>query len=155
MKSKVVHDGVLKTEQNTKLNKLGGSILSLGKKMYGGIKFGANYVAKKTEGPTKTITKGAKIGAGFVGKQMSHAYEMIKKNVIKGKKNENSKEEGEMDKNGPPKDEKKENENNIMESGRPLQAGDEVKEENIEGKKEDNNNQQEQKEDSNEEKIDI
>ena len=43
-----------------------------------------------------------------------------------------------------------------MESGRPLQAGDEVKEENVEGKKEDNNNnQQEQKEDSNEEKIDI
>ena len=154
MKKKVVHDGALKTEQNTKLNKLSGSILSFGKKMYGGIKFGANYVVKKTEGPTKTITKGAKIGVGFVGKQVNHAYEMIKKNVIKGKKTENSKEEENMDKNGPPKVEKKEN--NVMESGRPLQAGDEVQEENVEAKKEEGkDNQPEQKEDSNEEKIDI
>ena len=154
MKAKVIHDGSLKQKQNTTLNKLGGSIFSFGKKMYGGIKTGANYVAKKTEGPTKTITKGAKIGAGFVGKQMNHAYEIIKKNVIKGKKNANTEGNGEMNKN-PPNLEK--NENNVMESGRPLQAGDEVKEESVEAQKEGNENEikKEQEEDNNEEKIDI
>ena len=154
MKSKIIHDGSLKQKQNTTLNKLSGSILSFGKKMYGGIKSGANFVAKKTEGPTKTITKGAKMGAGFVGKQMNHAYEIIKKNVIKGKKNQNTENEGDMNKNPPNLDK---NENNIMESGRPLQAGDEVKEENVEGQKERNENEikQEQEADNNEEKIDI
>ena len=48
--------------------------------MYGGIKVGANYVAKKAEGPTKSI----KMGAGFVGKQVGHAYDVIKKHVPKG-----------------------------------------------------------------------
>ena len=153
MKSKVVHDGVLKKKQDNKLNKLGGSILSFGKKMYGGIKTGANYVAKKAEPTTKTITKGAKIGAGFVGKQVGHAYDIIKKNVKKGKKTEDAKEEGEMDKNNhPPNDEK--NENNVGESGRPLQAGDEVKEEKVEAQKEEEKHEQPQ-EDPNEEKIDI
>ena len=154
LKAKVIHDGSLKQKQNTTLNKLGGSLFSIGKKMYGGIKTGANYVAKKTEGPTKTITKGAKIGAGFVGKQMNHAYEMIKKNVIKGKKNASTEDNGDMNKN-PPNLEK--NENNIMESGRPLQAGDEVKEESVEAQKEGNENEikKEQEADNNEEKIDI
>ena len=41
-----------------------------------------------------------------------------------------------------------------MESGRPLQAGDEVKEENVEAQKEENQNVAED-EDNNEEKIDI
>jgi hypothetical protein len=87
IKSKVVHDGALKTKQNIKLNKLGGSILSFGKKMYGGIKTGANYVAKKAEGPTKSL----KIGAGYVGKQVGHAYEVIKNAVPKGKKKKKKK----------------------------------------------------------------
>ena len=117
MKSKVIHDGSLQQKQNTTFNKLGGSILSLGKKMYGGIKYGANYVEKKMEAPTKTITKGAKIGAGFVGKQVNKAYEMVKKNVIKGKKNPNNENDGDMNKNNPPNLDK--NDNNIMESGRP------------------------------------
>ena len=153
MKSKVVHDGALQKKQENKLNKLGGSILSFGKKMYGGIKTGANYVVKKAEAPTKTITKGAKIGAGFVGKQVGHAYDIIKKNVTKGKKAENEKEKGEMEKNNPPNDEK--NENNIAENGRPLQAGGEVKEEKVEIQKEDEKQEQQPQEDTNEKKIDI
>jgi len=159
IKSKVVHDGSLKSKQNTKLNKIGGNILSFGKKMYGGIKYGANVVAKKTEGPTKSIKK----GAGFLGKQVSNAYATIKKNVMKGQKKKDSKEE-DMNKNNPPNID---NGNNVMESGRPLNQGSEVKEENVEAKKEGevegeaNANEQEVKQqekqdtDSNEEKIDI
>ena len=159
IKSKVVHDGALKTKQNTKLNKIGGNILSFGKKMYGGIKYGANVVAKKTEGPTKSIKK----GAGFLGKQVSNAYASIKKNVMKGQKKKDTKEE-DMNKDNPPN---VNNEKNVMESGRPLNQGNEVKEENVEAKKEGevegeaNANEKEIKQqekqdtDSNEEKIDI
>ena len=152
IKSKVVHDGALKTKQNTKLNKLGGSILSLGKKMYGGIKVGANYVAKKAEGPTKSL----KIGAGYVGKQVGHAYEVIKSHVPKGKKKENTKEgEGEdMDKENPPNSGVNQNQNTPMESRRPLSAGDEVKEEKLDDQKEANQNVEHQEADNNEEKID-
>ena len=159
IKSKVVHDGALKSKQNTKLNKIGGNILSFGKKMYGGIKYGANVVAKKTEGPTKSIKK----GAGFLGKQVSNAYATIKKNVMKGQKKKDTKEE-DMNKDNPPN---VNNEKNVMESGRPLNQGNEVKEENVEAKKEGevegeaNANEKEIKQqekqdtDSNEEKIDI
>ena len=159
IKSKVVHDGALKSKQNTKLNKIGGNILSFGKKMYGGIKYGANVVAKKTEGPTKSIKK----GAGFLGKQVSNAYASIKKNVMKGQKKKDTKEE-DMNKDNPPN---VNNEKNVMESGRPLNQGNEVKEENVEAKKEGevegeaNANEKEIKQqekqdtDSNEEKIDI
>ena len=159
IKSKVVHDGALKSKQNTKLNKIGGNILSFGKKMYGGIKYGANVVAKKTEGPTKSIKK----GAGFLGKQVSSAYNSIKKNVMKGQKKKDIKEDN-MNKDNPPNIN---NENNVQESGRPLNQGAEVKEENVEAKKEGevegeaNANEKEVKQqekqdtDSNEEKIDI
>jgi hypothetical protein len=157
IKSKVVHDGALKSKQNTKLNKIGGNILSFGKKMYGGIKYGANVVAKKTEGPTKSIKK----GAGFLGKQVSNAYASIKKNVMKGQKKKDTKEE-DMNKDTPPNIN---NGNIVAESGRPLNQGAEVKEENVEVKKEGegeaNANEKEAKQqekqdtDSNEEKIDI
>ena len=156
MKSKVIHDGELKKKEETTLNKLSGSIFSIGKKMYGGIKYGANFVAKKTEGPTKSIIKGANIGAGFVGKQVSNTFEMIKKKVSKSKKNENANEEGEMGKENPPNLEQ--NPNNVMESGRPLQAGDEATQDNGEDKKEQKRNVQEEKQEidnNEEEKIDV
>ena len=149
IKSKVVHDGALKTKQDNKLNKLGGSLLSFGKKMYGGIKVGANYVVKKAEVPTKSL----KMGAGFVGKQVGHAYDVIKKHVPKGIIKSNPKETEDINKEAPPNLE--ENQNNVMESGRPLQAGDEVKEQNVEAQKEENQNVAQQDEDNNEEKIDI
>ena len=156
MKSKVIHDGELQKKEETALNKLSGSIFSIGKKMYGGIKFGANYVAKKTEGPTKSIIKGANIGAGFVGKKVTNAFEMIKKNVGKGKKNEIQNEKGEIGKENPPNLEQ--NQNNAMESGRPLQAGDEGNQENGEKQKEQKRNVEEEKQEidnNEEEKIDV
>ena len=156
MKSKIIHDGSLKEKQNAKLNKLGGSLLSFGKKMYGGIKIGANYVAKKAEGPTNKIKKGAKFGAGFVGKRVSHAYESLKKNVIKTIKDKTKKVEGETndgkDKNSPPAI--PETDKNVGANDNPIQPGSEVKEENVKAEKEGNENE-DKKEDSNEEKIDI
>ena len=155
IKSKVVHDGALKTKQNIKLNKLGGSILSFGKKMYGGIKTGANYVAKKAEGPTKSL----KIGAGYVGKQVGHAYEVIKNAVPKGKKKEkekdNAKEGEDMNKENPPNLGDNQNQNIPIESRRPLNDQDDVKEEKLDdGQKEVNQNIEQQGADNNEEKID-
>ena len=117
--------------------------------MYGGIKVGANYVVKKAEVPTKSL----KMGAGFVGKQVGHAYDVIKKHVPKGIIKSNPKETEDINKEAPPNLE--ENQNNVMESGRPLQAGDEVKEQNVEAQKEENQNVAQQDEDNNEEKIDI
>jgi len=172
IKSKVIHEGSLKSKDNinTKLNKLGGSILSVGKKMFGGIKLGANYVEKKLEGPSKNIIK----GAGNIGKKIGNTYEKIKNNFIKGKNKENKDDKDDKDnkeemKNDPP------NINNIDigETGRPLQAGEGKEEnsnENNEQKKEekkddiDNDNkedkkeekeEQKQEEDNNEEKIDA
>ena len=124
LKTKVIHEGALKQKGNTTLNKLGDSLFSVGKKMLGGIKSGANYVAKKTEVPSKNIIK----GAGFVGKKIGNAYEKIKHNFIKGKNNENKEKET---KENPPNL----NEANLMETGRPLQAGEEAKEEKVEKEK--------------------
>ena len=126
IKSKVIHEGALKTKTNTKLNAIGGSILSLGKKMFGGIKYGANYVVKKTEGPSKNIIK----GAGFVGKKIGNAYEKIKSNFIKGKNHKEHKEKNV--KVEPPNLD----DNNLVETKRPLQAKEEEPKE--EEKKEDN-----------------
>ena len=50
IKTKVIHEGVLKQKNINKFNKIGGNILNMGKKMLGGIKFGANFVEKKMEG---------------------------------------------------------------------------------------------------------
>ena len=153
IKTKVIHEGSLKSKG--KLNKLGGSLLSVGKRMFGGIKYGANYVAKKTEGPSKNIMK----GAGFIGKKIENTYEKIKNNILK-KGNEN-KEKEKMD--NPPEI----NNPNSVDTKRPLQAGEEVKEEeqkkeelNIdneknEDKKEEKEKEEKHVEENNEEKIDV
>ena len=155
LKSKIIHEGALKSKGNSKLNKIGGSILSVGKKMFGGIKYGANFVAKKTEVPSKNIIK----GAGFVGKKIGVAYEKIKHSVLKIKNNNEDKEI----KENPPNL----NNPNTIDTKRPLQAEEQIKEENnqeqkkegenidnekIEDKKEDEPQQEENV--NNEEKID-
>ena len=124
--------------------------------MFGGIKYGANFVAKKTEGPSKNIIK----GAGFVGKKIGDAYEKIKHSVLKIKNNNEDKEI----KENPPNL----NNPNMIETKRPLQAEEQIKEENnqeqkkegdnidnekIEDKKEDEPQQEENI--NNEEKIDA
>jgi len=151
MKSKINNDGSFKEKPNTKLNKLGGSIVFYGKKMYDGIKIGANYVAKKAEAPTKTIKKGAQISVGFVGKHVNQVYETLKKNVIKNKKDKNKKGEGETEdekkKNPPPIIDN--NDKNAAESRRPLQQENEIKEEKVEKGKE-VNDKEDKKGDSNE-----
>ena len=157
LKTKVIHEGELKSKEHSMLNKLGGSFFSAGKKMIGGIKYGANLVAKKTEGPSKNIIK----KAGFVKKKIGDAYEKIKHNIIKVKPNTENKEK-DLKENPPNL-----NDPNMIETRRPLQEGEEAKEEKVqEEKKEeekiDENNNEEKKEenviqieDNNEEKIDV
>ena len=116
--------------------------------MYEGIKVGATYVAKKEEGPTKSL----KIGSGYVGKQVGHTYEVIKSHVPKGKKKENTKEGEDKDKENPPNSGVNQNQNTPMESKRPLNAGDEVKEEKLDDQKETNQNVEHPEVDNNEKK---
>ena len=123
--------------------------------MFGGIKYGANYVAKKTEVPSKNIMK----GAGFIGKKIENTYEKIKHNIFK--KNDENKEKEKAD--NPPEI----NNPNSADTKRPLQAGEEAKEEEqkkeelninnekIEDKKEEKENEEQHVEDNNEEKIDA
>ena len=85
--------------------------------MFGGIKYGANYVAKKTEVPSKNIIK----GAGFIGKKIENTYEKIKHNIFK--KNDENKEKEKAE--NPPEI----NNPNSADTKRPLQAVEEVKEE--------------------------
>ena len=134
----------LKSKGNSKLNKIGGSILSVGKKMFGGIKYGANFVAKKTEGPSKNIMK----GAGFVGKKIGVAYEKIKHSVLKLKNNNEDKEK-EIQENPPEL-----NNPNAIDTKRPLQAEEQSKEENNqEQKKEEENIDNEKIEDKKENEV--
>ena len=144
LKSKIIHEGALKSKGNSKLNKIGGSILSVGKKMFGGIKYGANFVAKKTEGPSKNIIK----GAGFVGKKIGVAYEKIKHSVLKLKNNNEDKEK-EIQENPPEL-----NNPNAIDTKRPLQAEEQSKEENNqEQKKEEENIDNEKIEDKKENEV--
>ena len=145
----------MKTKQNTKLNKIGGTILHVGKKMFGGIKSGANFVAKKTEGPSKNIIK----GAGLVGKKIGNAYEKIKNNFNFLKKNHKENKEHKDNNINPPNLD----DNNLVETKRPLQGKEEAKEEEkkenndiIEDKKEKIDEVDEQQiHNNNEEKIDA
>ena len=155
IKSKIIHEGALKAKQNTKLNKIGGTILHVGKKMFGGIKSGANFVAKKTEGPSKNIIK----GAGLVGKKIGNAYEKIKNNFNFLKKNHKENKEHKDNNINPPNLD----DNNLVETKRPLQGKEEAKEEEkkenndiIEDKKEKVDEVDEQQiHNNNEEKIDA
>ena len=144
IKSKIIHEGALKSKGNNaalSLNKLGGSILSVGKKMFGGIKYGSNFVAKKTEAPSKNIIK----VAGIIGKRIGNTYEKIKNNILKGKSNENK--EKEMIDNPPEL-----NNPNFVETNRPLHDGEELNEENVQEQKEEINIDKEKIEDKKEEK---
>ena len=155
--TKIIHEGALK-KSNKKLNKIGGTIFSVGKKMIGGIKSGANFVAKKTEGPSKNIIK----GAGLVGKKIGNAYEKIKNNLNFLKKNHKENKEHKENNINPPNLDN-DNLDNLVETKRPLQEKEEQKEEKkenndiVEDKKEntDEVNEQQIHNNNNEEKIDA
>ena len=77
------------------LGNIGTGLFSFGKKMYSGVKQGANYVAVKAQPATKQIKK----GAVFMGHQVGGAYINLKNKIValnKGQnKNEEQKKEGE------------------------------------------------------------
>lgn len=80
------------------LGNIGSGLFSFGKKMYSGVKQGANYVAVKAQPATQQIKK----GAVYMGHQVGGAYSNIKKKIVhKGK-----------DKNEEPKKNEENNENN-------------------------------------------
>ena len=159
IKTKVIHEGVLKQKNINKLNKIGGNILNMGKKMLGGIKFGANYVEKKMEGGSKNILK----QAGFYGKKIVNSYEKIKNNIMKKNNNENKNNKDDELKNNPPNL----NEDNFPETKRPLQEDNNNQKENENNQEQKNENEdennidnikdekKEQNGENNEEKIDI
>ena len=117
---------VEKIDQAKKIiGNLGSGIFSFGKKMYAGVKQGANYVVNKAQPATNKL----KQGAVYMGHQVGGVYSNIKNKIAttinKGQINENEKKEENNDNNI--NNEKKE-ENEIKE--------DEKKEEE---KKDDNN----------------
>ena len=112
-------------------------------------------MAKKTEVPSKNIIK----GAGFVGKKIGVAYEKIKHSVLKIKNNNEDKEI----KENPPNL----NNPNTIDTKRPLQAEEQIKEENSQEQKQEGENidnekiedkkdePQKEENNNNEEKIDA
>ena len=77
------------------LGNIGSGLFSFGKKMYSGVKQGANYVAVKAQPATTQIKK----GAVYMGHQVGGAYSNLKNKIVamnKGQhKNEEEKKEGE------------------------------------------------------------
>ena len=122
------HGKPQKVDQYKKIiGNLGSGLFSFGKKMYSGVKQGANYVAVKAQPATNKI----KQGAVFMGHQVGGVYSNIKNKVLtmnKGQKKEGDKEE--------PKEEN--NDNNINNENK---GENEIKEEEKkeEEKKDDNN----------------
>ena len=76
------------------LGNIGSNLFSFGKKMYSGVRQGANYVAVKAQPATNQIKK----GAVYMGHQVGGAYSNIKNKIVnlnKGQqKNEEEKKEG-------------------------------------------------------------
>ena len=77
------------------LGNIGSGLFSFGKKMYSGVKQGANYVAVKAQPATQQVKK----GVVYMGHQVGGAYSNIKKKIVsKNKvepKNEKQQKEGE------------------------------------------------------------
>ena len=71
------------------LGNIGSGIFNFGKKMYSGVKQGANYVAVKAQPATQQVKK----GVVFMGHQVGGAYTNIKKKIISKNKAEPKNEE--------------------------------------------------------------
>ena len=83
------------------LGNIGSGLFSFGKKMYSGVKQGANFVAVKAKPATNKI----KQGATYMGHQFGDAYTNLKHKIVSLNKGKQKDNEG--------KEEIKENENNI------------------------------------------
>ena len=95
------------------LGNIGSGLFSFGKKMYSGVKQGANYVAVKAQPATYKIKK----GAVYMGHQVGDVYSNIKHKIVganKGKADEKTDEKKEENNENDIKNENKE-ENKIKE----------------------------------------
>ena len=95
------------------LGNIGSGLFSFGKKMYTGVKQGANYVAMKAQPATYKIKK----GAVYMGHQVGDVYSNIKHKIVganKGKADEKTDEKKEENNENDIKNENKE-ENEIKE----------------------------------------
>ena len=111
-----------KIEQAKKvLGNIGSGLFSFGKKMYSGVKQGANYVAVKAQPATTQIKK----GAVYMGHQVGGAYTNFKNKIValNKPKVEEQKKEGENP----------ENSNNEGGNNEQEQPKEEEKDENIDG----------------------
>ena len=106
------------------LGNIGTGLFSFGKKMYSGVKQGANYVAGKAQPATKQIKK----GAVYMGHQVGGAYSNIKNKIVhkaKDKNEEPKKDEGnsednkEVNNNNEPEQKKHEQEDQKQEEKGP------------------------------------
>ncbi len=102
MKNAPPQENKTKMEQAKRvLGNIGSNLFSFGKKMYSGVKQGANYVAVKAQPATKQIEK----GAVYMGHQIGGAYTSLKNKIValnkKKIKNEeeNKKEEEKKEEN--------------------------------------------------------
>ena len=113
------HENQTKMEQAKKvLGNIGSGLFSFGKKMYTGVKQGANYVAVKAQPATTQIKK----GAVYMGHQVGGAYTNLKNKIValnkpkveeqqkEGENPENNSNEGGNNQQEQPKEEEK-NEN--------------------------------------------
>ena len=107
-----------KMEQAKKvLGNIGSGLFSFGKKMYSGVKQGANYVAVKAQPATTQIKK----GAVYMGHQVGGAYTNLKNKIValnkpkveeqqkEGENPENNNEGGNNEQEQPKEEEKNEN----------------------------------------------
>ena len=99
------------------LGNIGSGLFSFGKKMYSGVKQGANYVAVKAQPATTQIKK----GAVYMGHQVGGAYTNLKNKIValnkpkveeqqkEGENPENNNEGGNNEQEQPKEEEKNEN----------------------------------------------
>ena len=87
------------------LGNIGSGLFSFGKKMYSGVKQGANYVAVKAQPATQQVKK----GVVYMGHQVGGAYTNIKKKIVSKNKAEPKNEEQQKEGENPEKNNNVEN----------------------------------------------
>ena len=93
------------------IGNIGSGLFSFGKKMYSGVKQGANFVAVKAQPATNKIKK----GAAFMGHQVGEVYSNIKSKITSLNKGQHKEEQNKEENNENNIDNEKKEENEIKE----------------------------------------
>lgn len=101
--------GETKAQQAKKvLSNIGAGLFGFGKKVYSGVKQGANFVATKAQPAAQQVKK----GAAFAGKKMGSAYSGLKNKIVSLNKGPAQKNQPEGAGENPPEAGKEENKEN-------------------------------------------